>query len=515
MSRVNKASKNIMFGYLGIIITGPLGMVLRSVFIHHLGDTLTGVNDLYTIILSVLSMAELGIGTALTFSLYAPVAHQRTEKIKSYMRLYKKAYITIGIVVAVIGTAISPFLPYLVNVPEGVADISVRDLTLYYFIFLFNTVSTYFVAYKFSLVNAEQKNYIHSNIITITRIITVVIQLLVIVITKNFYWYLLSAAFVELTQKIFANYYLNRMYPYLKEKNVEKLTKEETQVIITKTKALVLTKVGDVMRIQTGGMIVSAFINVRLLAFIGSYNMIIDFVSRFVDIIFNNVISSFGNLIATETKEKQFLLFRVYRFFACWIYGFFAVVFFVLLSPFISIWLGAERVLSVTVVALMVTDFYFKGDRVVLFNFKTAAGVFEPDRYLPLIQGILNVVIALSLVKHLGLVGVFIGTLVSGLLANFIRPRIIYRICFERKASGFYIDWFKYLIVTAGLLMICLFIGGFILSKLNILTFILMGLIITLIFNGIFILLFRRSEEFCYLWELIKSWFYERRKIDD
>lgn len=170
MGRVQSAAKNIAFGQIGNLVTQLLNFALRTIFINHLGDTLNGVNGLYANILSVLSMAELGVGTAMNYSLYKPVAQGNIDKVKSYMGLYKKAYRVIGIVIAVIGLAVSPFLPYLVNQPKGV---STRDLTLYYFIFLFNTVSTYFVAYKYSLVNAEQKNYIQTNILTVTKMITV------------------------------------------------------------------------------------------------------------------------------------------------------------------------------------------------------------------------------------------------------------------------------------------------------------------------------------------------------
>lgn len=248
MGRVHFAAKNIAFGQIGNLITQLLGFVLRTVFIAHLGDTLNGINALYTSILSVLSMAELGVGTALNYSLYMPVASGDIEKVKSYMQLYKKAYRTIGMIIAVIGLAISPFLPYLVKQPEGV---TVRDLTLYYFIFLFNTVSTYFVAYKYSLVNAEQKNYIQTNIITITKMITVSLQILVILTTGNFYLYLLTVAFVELAQKFFVSVYLNKRHPFLKDEQVIKLSKEETGEIVNKTKALVFHKVGDVARLQT------------------------------------------------------------------------------------------------------------------------------------------------------------------------------------------------------------------------------------------------------------------------
>lgn len=325
MGRVQSAAKNIAFGYIGNIVTQLLGFVLRSLFIDYLGDTLTGINDLYTGILSVLSMAELGVGTALNYSLYGPVARRDYEKIKSYMLLYKRAYRVIGLVIGALGTALIPFLPHLVNQPKGV---STRDMTLYYLIFLFNTVSSYFVAYKYSLANAEQKNYIQTNVITITKMITVALQLIVIVATRNFYLYLLTAAFVELAQKVFVSRYLDRRYPYLTDKNVEKLSKEETGEIVSKTKALMFHKVGDVARLQTDNMIISAFLNVTLVGYVGNYNIILTSIANFVNIIFNSVLSSFGNLIATESKEKQYSIFKVYRFFACWIYGFSATGFF-------------------------------------------------------------------------------------------------------------------------------------------------------------------------------------------
>lgn len=501
MGRVQSAAKNIAFGYIGNLTTQLLGFILRTVFISYLGDTLNGINDLYTGILSVLSLAELGVGTALNYSLYGPVARKDYEKIKSYMQLYKKAYRVIGLVIAVIGLAISPFLPYLVKQPQGV---SVRDLTLYYFIFLFNTVSTYFVAYKYSLAYAEQKNYIQTNTITITKMITVTLQIAVIVTTRNFYLYLLTAAAVELIQKIFISWYLNRLYPYLKDKNVKKLSKEETGEVVTKTKALVFHKVGDVARLQTDSMIISAFINVTLVGFVGNYNMILNSVANFVNIIFNSVLSSFGNLIATESKEKQYSVFKVYRFFACWVYGFSAVGFFLLLTPFIVIWQGPEKVLAAGAVACILIDYYFKGDRIVLSNFKTAAGVFEQDKYLALIQGVVNLILSIVLVQKIGLVGIYIGTIVSGLIANITKPFIIYKVCFEKSVKTYFLDSVKYLAVLFGILVLLTGIRQFVMPQVTILSFMLMFIVICVVFNGIFLLLFGRTQEFGYLWGIIK-----------
>ena len=500
MGRIRSATKNIIFGYIGNIATQLLGFILRTIFIAHLGDTLGGINDLYTGILSVLSMAELGVGTALNYSLYGPVARKDYEKIKSYMLLYKKAYRLIGLVIAVIGLAISPFLPYLVKQPQGVG---VRDLTLYYFIFLFNTASSYFVAYKYSLVNAEQKNYIQTNVITITKMITVALQIIVIIATENFYLYLLTAAFVELVQKIFVNYYLNRRYPYLLDKNVTRLSKEETGEVVTKTKALLFHKIGDVARLQTDSMIISAFINVTLVWYVGNYNMILTSVSNFVNIIFNSVLSSFGNLIATESREKQYSIFKVYRFFACWIYGFSAVGFFILLTPFIVIWQGPGSTLAASVVACIIIDYYFKGDRIVLSNFKTAAGVFEQDKYLALIQGIVNLIISIVLVQKIGLIGIYIGTIVSGLIANITKPFIIYKVCFDRDAKSYFVDLLKYLVVLVLILTVLEGIKMMIMPEITILSFAVMFVIICIVFNGVFLLIFGRTEEFKYLWGII------------
>jgi O-antigen/teichoic acid export membrane protein len=431
------------------------------------------------------------------------VARGEKEKIKSYMRLYRKAYFIIATVVACVGLAISPFLTILVKKP---GNISQRDLTLFYFIFLFNTVSSYFVAYKYSLINAEQKNYIQTNINTITKVITSLIQIVIVVVFENFYLFLLTDAAVQLLQKIFVSRYLDKMYPYLKEKDVEPLTKEESGEVWKKTRALVFHKVGDVARLQTDALIISSFIEVAMAGFVDNYNLVINSVANFVNIIFNSVISSFGNLIATESKERQFSMFKVYRFFASWIYGFSCVGFMILLTPLISLIWGEKWILPSAAVYCILTDYYFKGDRIVLSNYKTAAGVFEPDKYLALIQGAVNLVLSIVLVQTpLGLAGVYIGTIVSGLIANITKPIIIYDACFGKRAIGYFADTFKYLASMTFVLLTCRFIAGFVLSELNFVNFFIMVVIITVIFNGVYFALYGRSEEFKYVYAKVRS----------
>lgn len=504
MGRIQKAGKNIIFGYVSNLVILLVNFIQRTVFIYVLGRTLSGVNGVYTDVLSVLSLTELGIGTALNYSLYKPVAERDIEKIKSYMRFYKKAYLTIAGAIAILGIAISPFLKFILKNP---GNLTLKELTLYYYLFLFNTVISYFVTYKYSLVNAEQKNYIQTNITTLTKLATATVQIAVLLLFRNFLFYLLAQSVVELLQKIFVTAYLNRLYPYLRDKDVRKLTAQETQVVATKTKALICHKVGDVARLQTDKIIISSFVSVDTAAVVDNYVYIITYVGNFVNIIFDSVISGFGNVVATESKERQYLLFKVYRFFACWLFGFGAVGFFHLLTPFIGgVWLhDAGWTLPRVTVALLVTDFYLKGGRTVLLNFKIASGLFEQDRFLPLVQGAVNLVVSVVLVMKIGVTGVYVGTLVSGILANLIRPGIIYRVCFDKKAGVYFKDSLKYILVILAVGAAITPIRHAVMGEVTILTFALMVVLITLLYNLVFLAVFHRTEEFSYLWDAVAS----------
>ena len=515
MGRVRQAGKNIFFGYISNFIILAMGLLQRDVFIRTLGRTLLGVNSLYTDILSMLSLAELGIGSALNYSLYKPVASGDLEKIKSYMRLYRKAYLAIAGVIGGIGLALKPFLPYLIKESER-GEISVRELTVYYLIFLFNTVSTYFVAYKYSLANAQQCNYIQTNIATITKIVTVLAQIIVLYLTGNFLLYLLIQAAVELIQKIFVSFYFNRLYPYLRDKKVRKLERQETDIVVTKTKALMFHKIGDVARLSTDNVIITYFMNVDWVGIVGNYTMVITYAANFISIIFNSVISGFGNLVATESREKQYAMFKVYRFFACWLYGFAAVGFWLLLTPLVTkIWLDESWGLGQTVLTLILIDLYFKGGRVVLVNFKIAAGVFEKDKYLSFVQGLVNLVLSIIGIQYIGLAGVYVGTVVSGVMANLVQPVIVYRDCFGKSAWTYFVDAVKYIGVIVGIVLVMIPVKRLVMQQTNLLTFVGMMIIVTLVYNAAFVLVFRKTAEFAYLWALLKGKapFLRRRKV--
>ncbi|MBQ7678857.1 MAG: polysaccharide biosynthesis protein [Butyrivibrio sp.] len=511
VSRKKRAAVNILFGYIGQLVTALASFALRKLFILRLSETLLGVNAVYTNILTLLSMAELGIGTALNFQLYGPVARGETETVKSYMRLYRRAYHLIAMVVAVLGLLVIPFLPVIC---KGADNLTRRELTLYYLIFLFNTVSTYFVSYKYSLAGAEQRNYIQTNIQSITRVITVAAQLVILFTTGSFLLFLLTDAGVQLISKIFVSFYLNHRYPCLTDREVAPLPAAVRQEVFTQTKALVLHRVGDMLRLQTDTVLISSMIQVTVAGRVDNYTLVVGTVSNFVNIAFNSLITSLGNLVATEGRKRQYEVFGVYRFCAAWIYGFASVGFLVLLTPLIRLWLGEAWLLPAAAVGLYLVDFYFKGERVVLSNFKTAAGVFSQDRYLSMLQGIVNLILSILLVQRIGLTGIYVGTVVSGLIANVTKPVIIYRACFApahtadtdwngASAGSYFLDSVRFLIVTASVYGICYFLRQYVMPVPTIPSFLLMMVLITILFNGVFLLVFGRTTQAKYLWGVL------------
>jgi len=486
--------RNAFWSYFSMIASLLIQFVSRTVFIRFLGEDYLGINGLFSSILGVLSFAELGIGTAMNFSLYKPVAEGNREKIKSYMYCYKWAYRVIAVIILIFGLVLVPFLPRLVKDPGNVGNI-----TVYYLIFLFNTVTSYLVSYKYSLVNAEQKNYIYTNINLIISLTTTLIQIVTLFVFRNYLVYLLVAAGFGLVQKIFISEYLDRLHPYLKDRDVQPLSAEEKNTLITKVKALIAHKFGEVCVHQTDNIIVSAFLSVGTVGLISNYNLIINTVRSCINILFNSVTGSLGNLVVTESKEKQYEIFRVYRFIGFWFFGFTAIALMILSTPFVTLWIGRSMVVSDLVIGLILIDYYMIGHRICLNNFKTVGGVFEQDKYVAVIQAVVNLVASVVLVKRIGLPGVFVGTILQGTIASVVKPVVVYRSLFQVSSKYYFIDAAKYLAAVMVAFAICWFLRGILLTEVTLLRFALMTLLTAVIPNLVFAAIFCRCKEFRYV----------------
>lgn len=493
-SRLKMTARNAFWSYISMIVSLLLQFVSRTVFIYYLGEGYLGINGLFSNILGVLSFAELGIGTAINFSLYKPVAENNTEKIKAYMYFLKWAYRVIALIVTVLGLALIPFLEVLVTDPGNVGNI-----TVYYIIYLFNTVSSYFVSYKYSLVNAEQKNYICTNINLIISATTTVIQIMSLLIWKSFVAYLLVAAILGAFQKIFISKYFDNLYPYLKEKNVQKLTSVEKDTLMTKIKALIIHKIGDVSVHQTDNIIVSTFVSTKTVGLLSNYNLLISTVSSCINVLFNSVTGSLGNMVATESKEYQYAVFKKYRFIGFWFYGFTATALGILMTPFITLWIGGRMVVDTVVVNLLVIDYYMIGQRICLNNIKSAAGIYEPDKYVALLQAIVNLISSIALVKLIGLPGVYVGTLIQGTLSTILKPILSYKVMFGVSSRYYFIDSLKYGSAVIISYVICTIIKKFILSNVTIMRFIWMIPVVVIVPNTVFVLLFHKRPEFRFM----------------
>lgn len=495
------ASKNVMWSYANTIVTTILKFICRWVFIRTIGVTYLGVNGLYTNILGVLSLTELGISTAMNYSLYKPIAEGDTEKIKSLMKAYRIAYRWIALIISVIGLALVPFLNVLIKDAKGLNN---TELITYYLMFLFNTVISYFVSYKYSLNAAEQRGYIIGNISTISTVLMNIVQIIVLFVFKSFLGYLIVQLVFGILIKVFNYIYLDKLYPYLKEKNVKPLDKETKNTLFVNIKALMIHKLGQVAVNQTDNIIISSVVNVTAVGLISNYTLVTGTVDTFLNIIFNNITSSLGNLIATTEKNYQFKIYKIYDFIDFWMYGFSAIAYASLIQAFTSLMWGAEYIVDFKVILLIIINTYFVGQRIPLHNMKIAGGAFKQDRFLPAIQSVLNLGISIILAKKLGLVGVYIGTIVSGTIPTFLRPLLVYKDMFGRNVIEYYWMFIKHAVVIAGIGLLNHYITSKIMMNLNWWTFIVSVVITAILPNLILVLIYFRSDEFKYIFSTVK-----------
>ena len=283
------------------------------------------------------------------------------------------------------------------------------------------------------------------------------------------------------------------------------MTKQEKSILITKIKALVIHKIGDVSVHQTDNIIVSAFVSTKMVGLLSNYNLFISTVSSCINVLFNSVTGSLGNLVATESKEYQYIIFKRYRFIGFWFFGFTSIALGILMTPFITLWIGKKMVVAPVVVNLLVVDYYMIGQRVCLNNIKSAAGVYEPDKYVALVQAIVNLIASIGLVKVIGLPGVYWGTLIQGTLSSVLKPILSYKILFNRSSKYYFIDSFKYLSAVVAVYGICYSLQKIVMSQITIVSFGIMIIIVVIVPNIIFAMLFFRREEFKYLLSLIKK----------
>lgn len=496
--RIKNSMKNIYINILTQIVITLLGFFSRKVFLDSLGIEYLGINGLLTNILSMLGLVEGGIGASIVYNLYKPLANNDKPKIIALVQLYKKIYSILAIGIFILGLSLYPFLGILMNEGGNIPFISII-----YIIFLIKNIISYLNAHKWSLINADQRGYILAKYNLLFNVITTISKVIILITTKNYILYLLIEAAIFIIQNIYNGKVVEKRYPYIKTKDKYIVEKEVKDNLIMNVKALFLHNIGGYCVFGTDNILISALINVKTVGLYSNYTMIISQVSSLLTPIINGIGASVGNLIATESKEKNYEIFKVANFISFWIYSFCSIALYNLINPFIIWFFGEGLLLDRLTLLIVLINFYITGMRNVINIFKSKAGIFSQDKYVPIIESVINLGSSLILVKYLGLAGIFIGTTISSItIPLWIQSKLVYNNVFNKSVLEYFKKYVIYIIMTVIASIITNRICYIFEINNNFTSLIFKGITCFIIPNMLFLLVFFKTSEFQYLWNV-------------
>lgn len=504
--RTEKSINNSIFAMINNITAMIIGLVSQKVFILILGTEYLGLNSLFSNILSMLAIVELGIGSAIIFNLYKPIKENDFKTINSLMKFYKKAYRIIAVIVFSIALIIIPFLKYFIT------DLTVNiNIIIVYLLFVIDVVLGYFLSYKRSILYADQKNYIiHRAHIIITFIVNV-LQILSLYLTKNYYLYLIVKIIINFLENLYISKYVNKKYSFIDMNNATKLDKEIENDIFKKVKALFFHKIASFMVLGTDNLIISRYLGIFSVGLYSNYYLLISCTNKLFNQGLVALTPSVGNLLVEQNTKKNYDVFDKIRFINYWISTFTGVSLLLLIEPFIKIWLGNDFILPTIVLIVLIVNYYQKMMRSSYVIFKEAAGIYYEDRFVPIAESFVNIVFSIILVKLIGLPGVFLGTVISGLcLWCYSYPKFVYKKLFNRLYK-------QYAFETVGYISLFFVISflSFSISKLivinNIIFSFLFNIVLAIIIpNLIIIIIFRKNKNYKYFINLLKEIFFKK-----
>lgn len=437
MSRTENSLRNIRFSMFFQGIQIVVTFISRRVFVLVLTQEYLGLNGIFSNILSMLSLAELGIGTAITYSLYKPLAEGNEKLVTALMALFRRAYTIIGLAVVLLGGAITPFLPVLIrDLPD------IPHINLIYLLFVMNTSLSYFFVYKQSLIIADQRQYIVTSCHSVLYIILQLAQMLILRSTGNYLAYLGLQIGVTLLENLILSRKADRLYPYIRAGKPEKLYPEVRKEIVKNTKAIILHKIGTIVVFSTDNLLISYFVGVVEVGLYSNYLMLTGALNSIYCQLFGALTASIGNLGISEDSEMSLDVFQKLNFAGNWLYGFSTVCLTVLLNPVVQFWVGAEYLFDQKIVCLIALNFYVTGMRQMVLTFHDANGLYWYTRYKPAAEAAINFVVSAVLAVPLGIVGIFIGTFVSTMATCFwVEPRALFKYGLHSSVKPFFRDY--------------------------------------------------------------------------
>lgn len=496
--RTKKAMINVLVSILTFILGFLPGFIVRKIFLDTLGTELLGLNSLYTNIIGYLSIVEMGIGTAIIFSLYKPFAEGDKIKIKGYLDYYSKFYKIAGTLILILGLLLVPILKVFIR-----DNINMKDASIYFILFLINTYISYLFSYKLCILNVAQEGYKISIGTTISKIFIAIVQAILLLKYSNFYLYIVTQIIINLVYYIVMNLYINKEYIWLKNTKGE-ITSEEKESLVKNVKALFLHKIGSVVVFGTDNLVISSFINLGAVAKVNSYNMIISAIQGMIGVSMNAITPSIGNLLVENNKKLAYKVHKRIFFLNFWIVSFITISLFNTITQFVKLWLGDSQVLSTFTISIILINTYFQLMRSSVERFKDGSGNYHQDRYAAFFEASINLISSIMLVNIMGLPGVFIGTFISNLAVVFwIKPKITYKYVFEKPLKDYFKMYFKYLIIAI-IPLIITNILTYRFKLINSISILVINCLINIVvINGIYLILFWNNEEFRYFKNLI------------
>lgn len=498
--RTESSIKNISISMFSQIITILLGFISRKVFLNNLGMDYLGINGVLSSVLSMLSLVEGGVGTSIIFNLYKPLAERDEDKVIALVQLYKRVYKFLAIAVLSLSICIYPIVITIVN-----RDTNISNSSIIYFIFVMNNVITYFNAHKWSLINADQRGYILAKYSLVFSVSTTICKIIILSVTQNYILFLVIEGVIFIIQNIWNGRVVEKLYPYIKTKNKYIIDNDTKENLIKNVKAIFLHNVGGYCVFGTDNLLISYFVSVKTVGIYSNYTLIMNQLSDLLKPILTGIGASVGNLIATEGEEKNYQVFNIVYLINFWIYSFATIFLYNLLEPFIAWFFGENLLIGKLTFSVVLVNFYLNGMRTSSTIFKTKAGIFVKDKYVPLVEATINLGASLILVRYFGLAGIFMGTTISTLALPFWTfPTLIYRNVFKRSVK----DYFKKYAIYFSITIITGFITTFVCNlvvEISFVTLVIKGIICLIIPNSIYLAIFYRTDEVKYILNIIKS----------
>ena len=413
IERSKNASKNIVYGVGFRLFQTIVPFIIRTAMIYSLGMEYVGLNSLFTSILHVLNLAEMGVGHAMIYSMYKPIADDDTDRINKLLNLYKIYYRIIGAIVLIGGVIVIPVLPKLIkdSVPEEI------NLYIIYILTLAATVLSYWLfAYRNSLLTAHQRNDVYSKIQIFVFTIQYALQIVALTAFKNYYLFLEAALLGQVLSNVIVLLVTNKMYPDYKPSG--DLPEDEKKKINSRIKDLFTAKLGGTVTNSADAVVISAFLGLTILAKYNNYFYVMTALFGFMTIIFQSCLAGIGNSLVVETPEKNYADFNLFSMILLWIIGLVTAFLLCLFQPFMRIWVHEENMLGDSYVIVLCIYFFVYEAPMIWATYKDAGGIWHEDRFRPLAVTIVNLGLNLLTVRFLGLYGVILSTVVSYLVVG-------------------------------------------------------------------------------------------------